>query len=68
VSALAERGVPARRAPVRVADLPSFEAAFVTNSLGVAPVERVDDLALPQHAEFMRTVGRAYESVPWDRI
>lgn len=61
-------GLPTRRAAVRLADLASFRGAFVTNSLGAAPVGRVDNLALPIDKDLMKTVTRVYESVPWDPI
>jgi branched-subunit amino acid aminotransferase/4-amino-4-deoxychorismate lyase len=61
-------GRRSRRAAVRLADLPSFRAAFVTNSLGAAPVGRVGELAIPIDTELMKTVTQAYESVPWDLI
>ncbi|MDN3353878.1 aminotransferase class IV family protein [Actinomadura sp. DC4] len=66
--ALPARGVPSRRGPVRIADLESCEAVFVTNSRGVAAVGRVNELRLPVSEEFMKTVTEAYESVPWDLI
>ncbi len=62
------RGVPSRRGRVHAADLASQEAVFVTNSRGIAAVERVDDVRLPVSAAFMRTLSDAYESVPWDAI
>ncbi|WP_433243400.1 aminotransferase class IV [Streptosporangium sp. CA-135522] len=61
-------GLPTRRSPVRLADLDSFGAAFVTNSQGIAPVARIDDLSFPVEGELMKTVTRIYESVPWDPI
>lgn len=61
-------GWPSRRAAVHLADLPSFRGAFVTNSLGVAPVGQVDDLILPVDKELMETVAQLYDSVPWDPI
>jgi branched-subunit amino acid aminotransferase/4-amino-4-deoxychorismate lyase len=61
-------GWPSRRAAVYLADLPSFRAAFVTNSLGIAPVGQVDDLILPVDKELMETVAQVYDSVPWDPI
>jgi branched-subunit amino acid aminotransferase/4-amino-4-deoxychorismate lyase len=66
--ALAGRGMPSRHATVRLADLPSFRAVFVTNSLGVAPVGQVDDHVLPADPGFIRTLTEAYAAVPWDRI
>lgn len=65
---LPRAGLPSRRATVRLTDLPSFSAAFVTNSLGAAPVSRVDDLAIPTDTELMNTVTQVYEAVPWDPI
>jgi hypothetical protein len=66
--ALAERGMPSRLAPVRIADLSSFQAAFVTNSLGVVPVGQVDEEPLHADPKFTRALADANESVPWDRI
>jgi len=66
--ALAERGVPSRRAPVRVSDLGSFAGAFVTNSHGIAPVGQVDDITLPVDDALMSAVTQAYESAAWDQI
>jgi branched-subunit amino acid aminotransferase/4-amino-4-deoxychorismate lyase len=66
--ALAERGIPSRSGMVHLADLLSFRAVFVTNSLGVAPVTQVDDQVLAEDPEFIRGLSEAYESVPWDPI
>jgi branched-subunit amino acid aminotransferase/4-amino-4-deoxychorismate lyase len=61
-------GVPTRRAPVRLADVSSFAAAFVTNSHGVAAVGRIDDIEIPVDAGLLKTVVDVYESVGWDPI
>jgi branched-subunit amino acid aminotransferase/4-amino-4-deoxychorismate lyase len=66
--ALAARGLPSRRRTVRVADLPSFDTVFVSNSTGVAPVGRIDDLTLSVDPGLVKTLTEAYESVPWDVI
>jgi branched-subunit amino acid aminotransferase/4-amino-4-deoxychorismate lyase len=66
--ALARRGTPSRRGTVRIADLSSFRAVFVTNSLGVAAVGQVDDQVLTADPDFIRDLAEAYDSVPWDRI
>jgi branched-subunit amino acid aminotransferase/4-amino-4-deoxychorismate lyase len=66
--ALAERGTPSRQDTVRLADLLSFRSAFVTNSLGVAPVGQVDDQILRTDPAFTRRLAEAYEAVPWDPI
>jgi branched-subunit amino acid aminotransferase/4-amino-4-deoxychorismate lyase len=65
---LLERVLPSRRAPVRVADLPSYATVLVTNSWGVTAVERVDDVRLPVDESIVKTVREAYGAVPWDRI
>lgn len=59
---------PTRRGPVRLADLPSFTGAFVTSSLGVAPVGRIDGTIFPVDPGLMKTVTEICESVPWDAI
>jgi branched-subunit amino acid aminotransferase/4-amino-4-deoxychorismate lyase len=66
--AIADAALPARRAVVRVPDVGSFSAAFVTNARGVAPVGQIDDRALPRDADVMATLTELYESAPWDRI
>lgn len=60
--------LPSQRAAVHLADLMSFSAVFVTNSLGIAPVGRVDDLTFPVDSELMKAVTQIYDSVPWDLI
>jgi branched-subunit amino acid aminotransferase/4-amino-4-deoxychorismate lyase len=65
---LPDAGTPTRRAPVRLADVASVAAAFVTNSQGVVPVGRIDDIAIPVDPGIMKTVTDTYESVDWDPI
>jgi branched-subunit amino acid aminotransferase/4-amino-4-deoxychorismate lyase len=61
-------GLGARRRTVRRTDLPSFEAVFVTNSTGIAPVGRVDDKEIPQNPEIAERLTGLYASIPWDVI
>ncbi|MFF3642203.1 aminotransferase class IV [Streptomyces sp. NPDC002564] len=61
-------GLPTRHAPVTLADLPSYSAAFVTNAWGVRPVRRIDDLAYGIDEELMERVSAAYDEVPWDTV
>ncbi|MGW0531857.1 aminotransferase class IV [Streptomyces sp. NPDC003032] len=61
-------GLPSRHAPVTLADLPSYTAAFVTNAWGVSPVRRVDDVAYGVDEKLMATVAEIYEQVPWATI
>jgi branched-subunit amino acid aminotransferase/4-amino-4-deoxychorismate lyase len=62
------QGVPTRRAPVCVSDLPSYVTVVATNSRGIAAVERVDDRPLSVDRPFMKTLLSTYEAVPWDPI
>jgi branched-subunit amino acid aminotransferase/4-amino-4-deoxychorismate lyase len=61
-------GLPSQHAPVRLADLPSCTGVFVTNSHGIAPVDRIDGVAIPVSPALMKTAHGSYESVPWDPI
>jgi branched-subunit amino acid aminotransferase/4-amino-4-deoxychorismate lyase len=65
---LAGAGLPTRRGPVRLADLPALRAAIVTNSHGVAPVGRIGPVELPGSVALAKAVGEIYDSVPWDPI
>ncbi|MFC4585835.1 aminotransferase class IV family protein [Sphaerisporangium corydalis] len=65
---LAEMGVPTRRGPVRLADVPSLRSAFLTNSWGVMSVGRIGDVGMTADPELMATLHQAYDSRPWDRI
>jgi branched-subunit amino acid aminotransferase/4-amino-4-deoxychorismate lyase len=65
---LTRHGVPWEHRPVRVADVGSYDGAFVSNSHGVAAVSGIDDLALPVDAELVRTVTRLFEDAPWDAV
>jgi branched-subunit amino acid aminotransferase/4-amino-4-deoxychorismate lyase len=66
-SRLDNAGLTTRQAPVRLTDLPSFTAAFLTNSLGVAPVGQIDATRVAIDPGLMKTVTGIYESVRWDR-
>lgn len=66
--ALAAEGLRSRRAGVRLGDLGSFDAAFLTNSLGIAPLAAVDDTRLPADERFMQRVWRAYDAVPAEAV
>jgi branched-subunit amino acid aminotransferase/4-amino-4-deoxychorismate lyase len=65
---LAGAGVTSRRARVRVPDVGSFAAAFVTNARGIAAVGRIDDHVLAVDAKLMTTLTEAYGSASWDPI
>ncbi|HEX4701983.1 MAG TPA: aminotransferase class IV [Pseudonocardiaceae bacterium] len=65
---LPDNGIPSRRGPIHMTDVPKFKAIFVTNSRGIAPVDRIDDLAIPVDEALMKTVTGIYESITWDPI
>jgi branched-subunit amino acid aminotransferase/4-amino-4-deoxychorismate lyase len=66
--ALADRGVPVRRATVRVRDIASFNGAFVSNARGIAPVTGVDDVDLPVDAGRLAMLRETYDSVAWEPL
>jgi branched-subunit amino acid aminotransferase/4-amino-4-deoxychorismate lyase len=57
-----------RHEPVHVADLASWDGAFVTNSHGIATVSRIDDLSLPTDARLMRIAKQLLADAPYDPI
>ncbi|WP_410600858.1 aminotransferase class IV family protein [Amycolatopsis sp. lyj-90] len=62
-------GIPQEVREVRPADLPGFDAMFLTNSESVGwPVASVDDVVLPFAPETGRILTEAYERNPWDEI
>ena len=65
---LARHGLPSQHGRVRLADLRSCTGAFVTNSRGIAPVDRIDAAVIPVCPALMKTVHGLYDSVPWDLI
>ena len=65
---LSKAGVAWSRRAVNVADVGSFDGAFLTNARGIAPVGRIDDTAMPADAEPVATVIRTFEAAPWDPI
>lgn len=66
--ALPETGLASRRAAIKLRDLASFRAVFLTNSLGISPVGQVGKHALPKDAEIMKTLAESYHNIPWDPI
>lgn len=66
---LDRNGIPQETRDVHPADLPEFDATFLTNSESVGwPVASVDDVELPFAPEATRILTEAYESNPWDEI
>ena len=65
---LGRAGVAWSRRAVNVADVGSFDGAFLTNARGIAPVGRIDDTAMPLDAELLAIVIRMFDDAPWDPI
>jgi len=65
---LPEAGISSRTARVELSDLPSFRAAFVTNSIGITAVRRIDDIEYPIDATLMSALTRAESTIPWDAL
>jgi branched-subunit amino acid aminotransferase/4-amino-4-deoxychorismate lyase len=65
---LAARGVPQADEPVRLADVPSFDAMFLCNSRGWAPVDRVDGTFVPVPRAAVQALADAYARAPRDLI
>ena len=65
---LPEAGLGSRTARVELADLASYRAAFVTNSIGITAVSRIDDIEYDVDPALMSALTRAEAAVPWDEI
>jgi branched-subunit amino acid aminotransferase/4-amino-4-deoxychorismate lyase len=61
-------GIPRARRAINVADVGSFDGAFVTNSRGIAPVGRIDETGLSTDADLVSAAVRLFEAAPWDPI
>ncbi|WP_433062186.1 aminotransferase class IV [Dactylosporangium sp. CS-033363] len=60
--------LPSRSARVALADVGGFRGAFAANSIGVAAVAGIDDVAFGVDDALMRLVADAEASVPWDAL
>lgn len=65
---LAEYDLPSRTAKVGLIDVMCLSGACVTNSRGIAPVDRIDSMPVPVAPAFVKALRDAYASVPWDEI
>ncbi len=65
---LPRAGIAWSRRTVQVADVGSFDGAFLTNARGIAPVGRIDDTAIPLDSELSATVIETFDAAPWDPI
>ncbi|CUU56353.1 Branched-chain amino acid aminotransferase/4-amino-4-deoxychorismate lyase [Parafrankia irregularis] len=57
-----------RREPVPLAGLGRFQAAFVVNGRGLAPVGRIDTTTFPAAPAAVAALAQVYAAVPWDDI
>jgi len=66
--ALSDRGTPSRCAPVRLADVPSFDGAFLSNARGIVAVGAIGDRSVPVDEGRMASLHEVYASIAWDEI
>ncbi|MEV4441279.1 aminotransferase class IV [Streptomyces sp. NPDC049577] len=65
---LERAGLRWRRQPVMLDEVADFDAAFVSNSIGVAPVSQIDEVRFATGAEMLRVLRKLYAEVPWDTV
>jgi branched-subunit amino acid aminotransferase/4-amino-4-deoxychorismate lyase len=65
---LTAAGIPQAEEPVRVQDLAGYAGMILCNSLGWAPVSRVDDLTIPRDEAFSGVIAAAIDGCSWDEI
>ncbi len=66
--ALPAAGIPTLRRPITVGSAASYEAAFLTNSIGVTPVGRIGELAFVADHPVIARIREVYAGLPWDRL
>jgi branched-subunit amino acid aminotransferase/4-amino-4-deoxychorismate lyase len=67
-SGLARTGRPSARRGVTLDGLGAYRTAFVTNSQGIAPVHRIDDIPFAVDEDLMKLLGRVYEGAPRETV
>jgi branched-subunit amino acid aminotransferase/4-amino-4-deoxychorismate lyase len=65
---LTRRGTAWHARSIALADLRSFDGAFLTNSRGIWPVGGIDDVSYRVHEPRMAALHEAYDGAPWDEI
>lgn len=65
---LPDAGLASRHGTIRLCDLATFRAVFLTNSLGISPGGQVGEHILPADATMLRTLADSYQSIPWDPV
>ncbi len=66
--ALAQRGVESVREPVSVSDVAGMREAFLTNSIGIAPVGRIGDHEMGDPSVIVDLLRLTYDEIPWDAM
>jgi branched-subunit amino acid aminotransferase/4-amino-4-deoxychorismate lyase len=66
--ALSQRGMPWSRRPVLMADVATFDGAFLSNSHGIASVGQIDDHRFDAPIARTRSLIDVYEGLSWDEI
>jgi branched-subunit amino acid aminotransferase/4-amino-4-deoxychorismate lyase len=65
---LLERELPSRREVVRPADVGRYRGAFLTKSIGMVAVSRVDDVEFTVDTEALTRVQAGYDAIPADLV
>ncbi|MBH1938875.1 aminotransferase class IV [Streptomyces sp. AV19] len=65
---LERTGLRWRQRRVALGEVGRFDAAFVSNSNGIAPVSRIDDVRFATEAELLGQLERLYAHVSWDVV
>lgn len=65
---LEQRGIRQRSAPIGLADLDVFQAAFACNASGLQPVVGIDAVAWGADTALMATLKGALDAVPWEPL
>jgi branched-subunit amino acid aminotransferase/4-amino-4-deoxychorismate lyase len=53
---------------VTLGDLDTFDAAFMINSVGVAPIGQIDQHRFGSSHEHLREIVELHDALPWDRL
>ncbi|MDF6021260.1 aminotransferase class IV [Streptomyces sp. JH34] len=65
---LARTGRPSVRRGVTLEGVGAYRAAFVTNSQGIAPVHRIDDITFAVDEDLMALLARVYDDAPRESV
>lgn len=63
-----DAGLRTEPAPVLLDEIDAFDAAFTVNSVGVVPVERIDDHRFAASERRVRPLVELHDSLGWDPL